>query len=47
MEASLGYSVRLCLKKYLKKKKIKGERGEKGRGKEGEGRGETTERFVD
>lgn len=46
MEASLGYSVRLCLKKYFKKKEIKGERGED-REKEGEGREETTERFVD
>lgn len=37
-----------CLKKYLKKKKNKGrERGEEDRAKEKEGRGETTERFVD
>lgn len=37
----------LSQKVFKEKKKIKGERGEKGRGKEGEGRRETTERFVD
>lgn len=42
-----GLQCETLSQKVFEEKKIKGERGEKGRGKEGEGRGETTERFVD
>lgn len=42
-----GLQCETLSQKVFKEKKIKGERREEDREKEGEGRGETTERFVD